>query len=265
MMLIVVSLLLTILLLTDTSFVAHHSMISPRAVTDLHAAACHPSEAPPQPSLLAAASDYKLASELRRLQQENMQLRRDLDDANNRIRELELKQCSTSLFMPSSSYDADSDDFSVEAVLSVTSSTTTVPMGSLTKNQEDEQVKRQPEQQRDDQETSLSDIIKTHGASYHRLSRQSRRHRNPFAQVIPRQIPELRRLFSSESETSSSSLNTQYSSDVVVNTVPAVSRRGQEPSSVSSYAMNYFQRAESTEDDDDAPSTDGSSGLMFEV
>ena len=75
------------------------------------------------------ASDYKYADEVKRLKQENMQLRRDLADANNRIRELETTQQSTSLFVPSASYTDTEDDFSVE--VSVTSSVTTAPTSNV--------------------------------------------------------------------------------------------------------------------------------------
>lgn len=229
-------------------------MLSPRAVADIHTCLQSGSEAPPS---LLAASDYKYAEELKKLKQENMQLRRDLEDANNRIRELEINQCTTSLFMPSSSY-ADSDDFSVE--VSVTSSTTTVPMGSLSTN-----LNEDVQQQRDDEETSLSDIIKARGANY-RLSQKSRRQRNPFSQAVPRKIPELRRLFSSESESSvSASSHAAVSSSASTRSGGNIAPR--KSSEVSSYAMNYFQRAGSSDDDSDSSSNDASprSGLRFEV
>lgn len=233
-------------------------MVSPRAVADIHSAsACIETKALPS---LVAESDYNHAEELRRLKQENMQLRRDLEDANNRIRQLEVAQRSTpSLFVPSSSYADSEDDYSVE--ISVTSSTTTVPMGSLSKNNESVQQK----QQRDDEEetsSSVSDIIKTRGANYHRLSRQSRRHRNPFLQARPRKIPELRRLFSSESSESGLSVSSNeavrsVSSSTIGNDVNI--SVGKNNDQVSSFAMNYFRRADS--EDNSEASTD----LRFEV
>ena len=224
------------------------SLISPRVVAELQV--CHSPEAPP--SLLAASETRKYTNEIRRLKQENMQLRRDLEDANNRIRELEGTQRTPSLFMPSSSY-ADSDDFSVE--VSVTSSMTTVPMGSLSTNQNQE-----IQQERGDREAFVGDSLER-GAKHSRGS--SRRKRNPFSQAVPRKIPELRRLFSSESESSLPGSNPGESpsassrSDVALNK-SALSANNQ----VSSYAMSYFQRADSA--DSDTVST-GNSSVMYEV
>lgn len=236
-------------------------MISPRAVADVHSACLQQNAAP---SLLAEATKANPEDELRRLRQENMQLRRDLIDANLRIRELELGQRSTSLFTPSESSE---DDFSVE--ISVTSSTTTEQVSNLASNvpakvnENEQQI-----EERDDKEKTISDIIKARGARYHRLTRQSRLHRNPFSHAKPRKMPELRRLFSSESESSSLSSITETSStagvsgDIIVDNIPMVRK---ENSQVSSYAMNYFQRAASVDDSDTAATSDESSGIRFEV
>jgi hypothetical protein len=220
-------------------------MVSPRAVAELHAA-CVSQHSPPS---LPEASDYKYADELKRLQQENMQLRRDLADANNRIRELETTQQSTSLFVPSSSYTDTEDDFSVE--VSVTSSVTTAPTSNVA-----EKVEKKPlKEQRDDKEQSFSDIIKQRGANYHRLTRNSRRRRNPFSHAVPRKIPELRRLFSSESESESSMSN------VIAGSVSSMSTHASDAmlnggmhqqSQLSSFPMKaYFLREDSDEDSDE--------------
>lgn len=236
-------------------------MVSPRAVADVHSASI---QGKTSPSLLeppaTTLAEKKLAEEeIQRLRQENMQLRQDLEDAYSRIRELEYNQVNASLFQPSSSYASSGDDASVE--ISVTSSTTTVQMGNSSNNATSyENIPPRQQQSRDDDETKPTEgeIIKSRGANYHRASRASRRHRNPFSHALPRKIPELRRLFSSESETSSVGSNTESissmrtcASDATVGVDSlAMPTRHHDNRHVSSYAMNYFQRADSGDESD---------------
>lgn len=195
---------------------------------------------------------------VRSLQQENRQLRQELEDANYRIRELEASQHSgnLTLVIPAASYD-NSDNFSVEvqsvpSVPSVTSSTTTAQMGSGAAKQK---LQRQQHQQRDDKETLQRD------ATFHDKNQPSRKKlRQPFSKLTTvsrpvHRIPEIRRLFSSTSDLSSSSAgsipavysSSSTSSNDMIN-------RTRSSNTVSTYAKKYLLRADSTDSDNSTES-----------
>jgi hypothetical protein len=220
---------------------------------------------------------------VRSLQQENRQLRQELEDAHYRIRELEVEasQHSRSLTLvtipTACSYD-ESDNFSVEvqsipSVPSVTSSTTTAQMGSGAvkqklqqqqkqqqqqqqqhqqhrQHQQHQQQHQQQEQERDDKEALQRD------ATFYDKNQPSRKKlRQPFSKLTTvsrpvHRIPEIRRLFSSTSDLSSSSAgsipavysSSSTSSNDMIN-------RTRSNNAVSTYAKKYLLRADSTDSD----------------
>jgi hypothetical protein len=202
----------------------------------------------------------RLANEelVRRLQQENRQLRQELEDANYRIRELEASQHtgSLALFIPAVSYYDDSDNFSVEiqsvpSVPSVTSSQSTAQTGSgAAKQKLQPQQQQQQQQQRDDQETLERD------AAFHNKNQPSRKNiLKPFSKLTAasrpvHRIPEIRRLFSSTSDLSSSSagsIPTVFSSSSTSSN--DMINKTRNSNKVSTYAKKYFLRADSTDSD----------------
>jgi hypothetical protein len=196
--------------------------------------------------------------ELRKLQQENRQLRQELVNENYRIRELEGAQRSLALFVPSFSCDESSDNVSIEVqpVVSATSSTSTIPTGSAFANE-----KRKQQQERDDRETlqRAKKIIRKKTAS-----RQSLRYRrNPLVQSssYERTIADLKVLFRSDSDSSASSSLDHESNDVVIgkNVMFRSRTATHDHNEVSTYVSGYFLRANSA--DSDTSSTDND--LLF--
>jgi len=116
-------------------------------------------------------------SMITKLQQENQLLRRELNDANHRIRELE---GNLALMVVSSTEDDDDDNVSVEvqsvmSIMSLTSSASTIPTGSPLANEIREQ-----QQNRDDQET-----LKNHRKANRASSRLGDRHWRKSKKVAP--------------------------------------------------------------------------------
>ena len=118
-----------------------------------------------------------------KLQQENQQLRRELNDAYHRIRELE---GNLALMVVSSTDDDDDDDNlsvevqSVMSIMSLTnSSASTIPTGSPLANEIREQ-----QQTRDDQETLKNHRKANRALSSRLVDRHWRRHKKQVAPMI---------------------------------------------------------------------------------
>ena len=233
----------------------------------------HPNPQPRHitPEFLAARE----LEELRRLQQENRQLRQELKDAHFRIRELEESQRNLALFIPvTPSYYDEFDNYSVEVSLpSVTSSSSTIQMGSCEANQrltrrqqqqqqpqQREQQQQQPQQpqqqqqQRDDRETYVGDDMSNH-FSQARPGPIRRSFSRTASRNIQR-ITELRRLFSSTSDLSGSSTGsiTAVCSSTSSSDMVGTRRSRNNNNNVSMYAMKSLLRVDST--DSDSSSTD---------
>ena len=224
----------------------------------------HPNPQPKHitPEFLAARE----LEELQRLQQENRQLRQELQDANYRIQELEESQRNLALLIPATpSYYDESDNYSVEVSLpSVTSSTTTVQMGSCEANQRLRQQQQPPQQlqqqQRDDLETNVSG---ERGSDHLYQPKRSQKMRRTFSRTSSRslqRITELRRLFSSTSDLSGSSAGSitavcsSTSGTDMFSTSETRHNSNNINNNVSIYAMKSLLRVDST--DSDSSSTD---------
>lgn len=206
--------------------------LSPRSVAVDTESAVPP--APPSPQ----------HEELRKLQQENRQLRQELEDANYRIRELEK---SVTLGIPSFGELAFGNSVEVQSGdLSVTSSASTVLTGSAMANE-----KRKEQELRDKRRETLLGQTNADRFKTRQSPPQTSRvpyWNNPLVQSpsYERTLSDLRALFRSDSEysstssvdvLSSNSSNAGYNNH---NIVPGETK-------VSNYVSGYFLRSKSSD------------------
>lgn len=219
----------------------NQQQLSPRSVVPDTASAVPPPPSSPQ------------CEELRKLQQENRQLRQELEDANYRIRELER---TVALGIPGFFVESSSaDSVEVQSVdLSVTSSASTVLTGSALAND-----KRKEQKIRDEQRETLLRQTK-------KIDRFKTKQSPPQASRIPywnnplvrspsyeRTITDLRALFRSDSEYSTtSSVDVALSSNSSSN--PGFNNHNNiapGEAKVSNYVSGYFLRSKSSDSETD--------------
>lgn len=210
----------------------------------------------------AKRNECNCSEALLKLTQENQQLRRELQDAHYRIRELE-----SSLAAVYISNGDDDSSIEVQSVdISVSSSTITVPTGSRLANE-----KRAEQQQRDDRETlknsrradrvcrdkrrfSRYKNALTHNRSIDTLQ-SGREHR--ATELTDRRVTDLSTLFESDSDSlfGSDVASCSSISESDVRDAEYVSSRTaalRDHNSVSAYTSGYFMRRNNSEEEPDA-------------
>ena len=228
-------------------------------------------------------TDAKTHLLLKLLQRDNQQLRQELEDAHYRIRELEAASSPRVFVLPNHADDED-DDVSVEVQsidngISVTSSTTTIPTGSVLANEE-----RAKQRQRDEHREQASRNRRLRNNKY-RKQRKAKTNSiasqflDPYGELMRTQSETLTTLredvpddcslpFLMDSSISSSSgiseRSGEVSSDVSTRTQGSSCNNNNDPENqVATIAMRYMARIDST--DSEISSTETQSNGFCEI